>query len=109
MHFAVEKPVEIPQVYFLDKVYMPVVMVSGTMAQKLSMPVVGVWCSWPDSAENCGCAAVAVLRSRRFPCRAEETDPHGLACSEDHRDSAVAVHCLVVDSPVVQVVLDISS
>ena len=27
---------------------------------KLSMPVVGAWCSWPDSAENCGSATVAV-------------------------------------------------
>ena len=34
-----------PQVQFLDK---------------LSMPVVGAWCSWPDSAENCGYAAVSV-------------------------------------------------
>ena len=24
---------------------------------KLSIPVVGAWCSWPDSAENCGYAA----------------------------------------------------
>ena len=39
------KPVEFPQVQFLDKVY---------------TPVVAVWCRWPDSAENCGCAAVAV-------------------------------------------------
>ena len=38
-------------------------------------------------------------------CRAAETDLHGLACSEDHRDSAVAVCFLVVDAPVVQVVL----
>ena len=48
-----------------------------------------VWCRWPDSAENCGYAAVAVLRSRCFPCRAAKAYPHGLACSEDHRDSAV--------------------
>ena len=47
---------------------MPVVMVSGADGQtvqnlfmdNLSMPVVGAWCSWPDSAENCGYAAVAV-------------------------------------------------
>ena len=50
-----------------------------------------VWCRWPDSAVNCGGPAVAVLRSRRFPCRAAETDRHGLACLEDQRDSAVAV------------------
>ena len=45
MPVAIGKPVEIPQVQFLDK---------------LSTPVVGAWCSWPDSAENCGNAAVAV-------------------------------------------------
>ena len=36
----------------------------------------------------------AVVDSR---CRAAEAYPYRLACSEDHRDSAVAVRCLVVD------------
>ena len=43
------------------------------------------------------------IAGRRFSCRGAEADSHGLACSEDHRDSAVAVCFLVVDAPVVQV------
>ena len=42
------------------------------------------------------------IEGRRHPFRAAETDPHGLALSEDHRDSPVAVH-VVVDAPVKQV------
>ena len=92
---------------FFKQNYMLVVMVSGAdgqtaektcgdstsavLGQGLHTRRCGVWCRWPDSAENCGYAAVEVLRSRRFPCRAAEAYPHGLACSEDHRDSAVAV------------------
>ena len=44
---TVQKTCGIPQVQFLDKLF---------------MPVVGVWCQWPDSAENCSYAAVAVIR-----------------------------------------------
>ena len=36
------------------------------------------------------------IESRRLHFRAAKTDPHGLACLEDHRDSAVAVCFLVV-------------
>ena len=30
------------------------------------------------------------IAGRRFPCRGAEADSHGLARSEDHRDSGVA-------------------
>ena len=43
---TVQKTCGIPQVQFLDKLF---------------MPVVGVWCPWPDSAGNCGNAAVSVF------------------------------------------------
>ena len=39
---------------------------------------------------------VAFIDGCRLPFRAAETDPHGLACLKDHRDSAVAVCFLVV-------------
>ena len=70
------EPVEIPQVQFLDKFFMPVVVMSGADGQtvlktvkipqvrfldKLFMPVVFVWCQWPDNAENCGDSTGAVL------------------------------------------------
>ena len=42
---VVAMPVEIPQLQFLDKVCIAVVV---------------VWCRWPDSAENCGVFTVAV-------------------------------------------------
>ena len=45
------------------------------------------------SSENCGSSTVAVLGlCGSHPCRGAEADPHGPVCSEDHRDSAVAVH-----------------
>ena len=56
-------------------------------------------CTWWSMSLLCGRAG------RRLPFHAAETDPHGLACSEGHRDSTVAVCCLVIDVPVVQVVL----
>ena len=40
----------------------------------------------------------AHAQGRRLPFRAAETDPHGLACSENHRDSVVAACFLVVDA-----------
>ena len=45
----------------------------------------------------------AVHRRSTASLRAAEANPHGPACSENHRDSAVAVG-QVVDAPVVQVV-----
>ena len=72
-------PVEIPQVQFLDKVYMPVVVAvsgaDGHTAQKTCGEAAGavlgqgvharccccVWCRWPDSADNCGDSTGAVL------------------------------------------------
>ena len=42
--------------------------------------------SW--GAENCGISAVAVHPGRRHPGRGAEADSHGLACSEDQKDSA---------------------
>ena len=36
------------------------------------------------------------LAGRRQPCHGAEADSHGLACLEDHRDSAIAVCFLVV-------------
>ena len=74
------KTVEIPQVPFLDKLFMSVVVMSGADGQtvlknveipqvpfldKVYPPVVFVWCQWPDNAENCGYAAVAVIRRER--------------------------------------------
>ena len=43
------------------------------------------------------------IACRRLAFRAADSDPHGLACSEDHRDSPVAVRCQVVDVPFVDV------
>ena len=64
-----------------------------------------VWTTgiWSDSAENRAGAAVAVHRRSTASLGAAEANPHGPACSENHRDSAVAVG-QVVDAPVVQVV-----
>ena len=60
---------------------------------------------WSDSAENRAGAAVAVHRRSTASLRAAEANPHGPACSENHRDSAVAVGQVVdADAPVVQVV-----
>ena len=51
----------------------------------------------------CWCRRCSLSKVVDFPsCRRGKS--HGPACSEIHRDSAVAV-CLVVDAPVVQVVL----
>ena len=59
--------------------------------------------AWSDSAENRAGAAVAVHRRSTASLRAAKANPHGPACSENHRDSSVAVG-QVVDAPVVQVV-----
>ena len=56
-----------------------------------------------DSAESRAGAAVVVHRRSTASLRAAEAYPHGPVCSENHRDSAVAVG-QVVDAPVVQVV-----
>ena len=42
------------------------------------------------------CPQLHHIEGRRLPFRAAETDPHSLACSEDHGDSADAVCFLVV-------------
>ena len=59
---------------------------------------------WSDSAESRAGAAVAVYRRSLLPFVPQRQIPHGRACSEHHRDSAVAV-VQVVDAPVVQVVV----
>ena len=97
---TVQNTVENPQSQFWDKVFMPVVVASGAYGQtaqelwrfhsssswtRCSCLLLLVWCRWPDSPVNCGGPPVAVLRSCRFPCRAAETDLHGLTCPEDHR------------------------
>ena len=46
MGTQIRKPVEIPEVQFLDK---------------FSVPVVSVRCPWPDSAETCGIPQVQFL------------------------------------------------
>ena len=98
------KPVAIPQVQSLVKVYMPVV-VSGADGQTVQNTrgdstgaVLGqvvharfcVWCRWPDSAQNCGFSAAAFHRlsstsrswcTRRFPWS---------CCSADHGVPTVA-------------------
>ena len=43
--------------------------------------------------------AAISFQGRRHPCRDAEADPHGPDCSADHRDSAVAVRCQVIDGP----------
>ena len=65
-----------------------------------------VWCRLSDSAETVEVPQLQFIAGRRLPFRAAETALHGPAFSEDHRDSSVAVCCLVVDAPVVHVVLD---
>ena len=73
---------------------------TGAVHSQGDMPV---WCVWSDSAENFGFSAAAVLRRSSISlswCRGRF--PRS-SCSEDHRDSAVAVCFLVVDAPVVQV------
>ena len=79
------------QEQFLGKVVVPVVaqrQVRGSMVQQTA-----------DFQQ------LQSIEGRRLPFRAAEADPHGPAFSEVHGDSAVAVCCLVVDAPVVQVVL----
>ena len=65
-----------------------VVPVGGSMVQKL-------WLSRPQ---------LQFIEHRRLPLRAAETAPHGPPFSVDHRVSPLAVCCLVVDAPVMQVV-----
>ena len=71
---------------------------------KVVVPVLRNDRIWSDSAENRAGSAVAVHRRSSTSLRAAEANPHGPACSENHRDSAVAFGQLV-DAPVVQVVL----
>ena len=61
-------------------------------------------CWWIDGAETVVVPQLQFIDVRRLPLRAPETAPHGPPCSEDHRVSSVAVCCLVVDAPVMQVV-----
>ena len=83
------KPVEIPQVQFLDKVYMPVAVVASGAVCQTAQKTVEV-------------PQLPFFASRRPPGHGAEADSHGLA----YRDSAVAVCFLAVDAPVVQVWLD---
>ena len=72
------KPVAIPQVQFLYKVYMPVVSC--------------VRCFSSDNAENCGDSAVAVLRRGRAHFLSWCRGRFPWSCSSaDHGDSPVAV------------------
>ena len=57
-------------------------------------------CRGPDS-ENClDFPQLPFIDGRRHPGHGAEAGSHGFPCSEDHRDSAVAVCFLVVDVPV---------
>ena len=59
---VVASPVEIPQVQFLDQLFMPVEVptpVGAVLGQGLHGCC--VWCRWPNSAEHSGDSTVAVL------------------------------------------------
>ena len=80
---AVQQTIVLLQLQLLDKVIDGPIFSCRSLARCVQRQVLGF--------------AVAVHQpGRRFPCR-------GLACSEDHRDYAVAVYFQVVDVPVVQV------
>ena len=67
-------PLETPQVQFFVEVHMPVVVPSGDIGQTAQKTV--------DFLQ------LPFIAGRRHPGHGAEADSHGLACSEDHRDSA---------------------
>ena len=100
---TVQNTVENPQSKFWDKVFMPVVVASVPMASagtvdNSTVTVLGQGvhaCRCWFGADGQTVQKTVVMPQLQFfaavvfPCRAAKAYPHGLACSEDHRDSAV--------------------
>ena len=68
-----------------------VVLPQLQLVEKICVPTCS--CTWWSMSLLCGRAG------RRLPFRIVETALHSPALSEDHRDSTVAVCCLVIDVP----------